>query len=385
MVDTQLRPTDGHILAGVVLNEHTFEARVKVAQLFTFTEDPRRTEDKKQLAASPELETMRRIRMEVQRLFEGEKRRNVTSYARYIVNLHNGATGLTPTIVLWTQNVLRYTDGDDGTAHVLIPFEYKLIAVDGETQLAARYEAAGMDPNTKSDMVAVKICHGRDADWARQVFYDLNVLGVQPSAAHAISMDARDPLTSIARDVEREVPLLNGKINKVRRQLKRNDPELMTITALRGACVTLAKGLSAVKFGTKPVPMDTNEVPRVREVAIEWFTAVTDLLGAAMLDRDRTVAAAPPVLAAIGAMGDELIGIENRANRQRRMQELVEKLRSVHWEKGQRWEGILGKFTPSGVFSIGGTKETVYQVFAALDDPTSPAYKQVRGSTANAA
>jgi DGQHR domain-containing protein len=385
MAEVQLHPTDGHILAGVVLDPHTFEAKVKVAQLFTFTENPVRTEDRKQLAVSPELEIMRKLRVEVQRLFEGEKKRNVTSYARYIVNLHRGATGLTPTIVLWTQNELKFAEGDNGTAHILIPFEYKLIAIDGETQLAARYEAAGMEPETKRDMVAVKICHHRDPDWARQVFYDLNVLGVQPSSALAISMDARDPLTSVARDVERQVSFLQGKINKVRRQLKRSDPEIMTITNLRGACVTLAKGISGVKFGTKPVPMESQDVPRVREVAVEWFTAVTDLLGPAMIDRDRTVAAAPPVLAAIGAMANELLAINERALRKRRIQELLEKLRTVQWEKGPRWEGILGKFTPSGVFSIGGTKETVYQVFAALDDPTSAAFRQVRPSSASAA
>ena len=42
------------------------------------------------------------------------------------------------------------------------------------------------------------------------------------------------------------------------------------------------------------------------------------------------------------------------------------------------WEGIAGKVTPSGRFSIGGPKEVGYQVAAALENPESAGGKQVR-------
>ena len=38
-------------------------------------------------------------------------------------------------------------------------------------------------------------------EWAKQAFHDLNLLSVRPNAATAISMDMRDPLTSITRQV----------------------------------------------------------------------------------------------------------------------------------------------------------------------------------------
>jgi hypothetical protein len=42
------------------------------------------------------------------------------------------------------------------------------------------------------------------------------------------------------------------------------------------------------------------------------------------------------------------------------------------------WDGIAGKFTPSGSFSIGGPKEVGYAVAEALEDPESDGGKQIR-------
>ena len=51
-----LNPTDGHIVAGVVLDKHRFLGKMKGAQLLQVALDPRKTEDLKQVAASTELE-----------------------------------------------------------------------------------------------------------------------------------------------------------------------------------------------------------------------------------------------------------------------------------------------------------------------------------------
>jgi DGQHR domain-containing protein len=382
---TSMSPSEGHVVFGTRLDDFTFLGRVKTAQLFQIADDPRKTEDARQLHDNPELADLRLMRLEVQRLFEGEKKKNVEPYSDYIVGLANEGVGLTPSIVLWTKSGLQARDSENGTGQLLIPFEEKLVAIDGETQLAARYLAATKDSKVKSTWVPVVVCYGRPTEWARQVFHDLNVLGVQPNKALAISMDARDPLTAVARDIEIEVPFFRNRVNKVRRQLKRSDPQVVTITALRGAAVTLSEGLGGVRFGARPVPIDASRIPRIREVALEWFTAVSELLGPAIEDREAKVAGAPPILAAIGAMGHVLVGIDNPVERRRRVQELVEKLKLVNWLKGKAWEGIAGKFTPKGTFSVGGTKETVYAIYAALDDVTSPGYQRIRSGLTLAA
>src|SRR5215467_3055344 len=98
-----LNPTDGHIIAGTAVDEHRFVGRVRASQLFQIAPDPRDTENKKKLDASHELQELRGIREEVQRLFEGAKKRNVGPYAEYIAGLKGGEDGLTPPITLFSE------------------------------------------------------------------------------------------------------------------------------------------------------------------------------------------------------------------------------------------------------------------------------------------
>lgn len=378
MPTTNLDPTRGHLISGVLINENQFLAAIPGAQLFQLVVDPRHTEDGKQVANDPNIAAVREVRLEVQRMFEGAKKRNVPEYAQYVASLHRGEAGLTPAIILWSKDQLEYELGSSGTALLQIPYDAQLIAIDGETQLAARFEAARINPSTKGDRVAVMVCHGRPATWARQAFHDVNTFGVRPNAALAIGMDARDPLTSVARDVEAAIPFFRGRVNTASRQLGKNDTDVLTITALRGACVTLAEGIGGVKHGAKPVYLENGTVESVRTVAVEWFSAVTELLGPAIEDRERKVAGASPVLAAVGALGHELLKNPDAGARQRRIQELLDKLRAVRWEKGEHWVGIAGKMTASGKFSVGGTKEVAYQVYNALSDATDPGYSRIR-------
>ncbi len=378
-MEIRLNLTDGHLIAGVKINDNQFLGRLKAPQLFQIAPDPRDTENRKKVEASKDLQDLQEIREEVQRLFAGQKAKNVDSYADYIVQVRAGEVdGITPPIILYSEEKLLEGVDESGKELIQIPYEKRLVAIDGETQLAARFEAANRDPQTKSEFVAVYICHGRDKQWARQCFHDLNVLGVRPNAALSIGMDARDPLTRVAREIERRVPFFRSRVNKARRQLGSQDADVVTITALRGACITLAEGIGGVKYGTRPVPMPSNQVERVLQVAVEWFTAVTDAIGPAMEDRENKLASAPSVLAAIGAVGHELVNIDDPEPREAKATSLIRKLRTVDWRRGKHWEGIAGKFTPKGIFSVGGSKETAYAVYEALNDETSAGYVSIR-------
>ena len=378
-----LNPTDGHIVVGVRIDDHRFIGRMRAAQLLQVAVDPRRTEDLRQVAADAELDAVRRMRMEVQRLFEGAKAKNVQPYAQYLLGIRNGQEGVAPPIILFTQDELTTEEDDSGSARLLLPYGVPLVAIDGETQLAARYEAASLDQETKQDLVPVMICYGRDLGWARQVFHDLNLLSVRPNAAIGISMDSRDPLTYVAREVEKHVAFFNGRVNTVRRQLRRSDPHLVTITGLRGACVTLAKGIGGVRYGARPADVDRNDVDDVVRIAVEWFTAVTAAIGPAIEDREHALASAPAALAAIGALGHELFGLASPELRREKREVLAAELRKVTWDKGRAWEGIAGKFSPKGRFSVGGSKETAYAVYSALSDATSEGYSRIRPNIAH--
>src|SRR5262249_40854532 len=160
--------TDGHIIAGTAVDQHRFLGRVRAAQLFQIAPDPRDTENKKKLDSSHELQELRGIRDEVQRLFEGAKKKNVGPYAEYIVDLRAGEDGVTPAITLFSEAPLGVDMREDGTGFIQVPWDKRLVAIDGETQLAARHEAANLNPDTKQEFVAVYIHHGRHETWARQ-------------------------------------------------------------------------------------------------------------------------------------------------------------------------------------------------------------------------
>lgn len=373
-----LNPTDGHMVAGVKIDDSRFVGRVRATELFQIAPDPRDAENRRRVDASKELQELAEVRAEVQRLFAGAKARNVPSYAHYIVAVskHN-QNGLTPAIVLFSQEALRTEIDNRGVGFIQIPWERRLVAIDGETQLAARYEAANIEPETGKDFVPVYICHGRDRDWARQCFHDLNVLGIQPNAALTIAMDARDPLTQVTREIEGALPFFKGRVNKVRRQLGKNDHEIVTITALRGACITFAEGIGGIKYGTRPVPVSKERIPDIRKGMTEWMREVTSAIGPAMED-PQSLAVAPAVLAAIGAVGHELQNLPDGPERSVKLRSLIDHLKPVDWRRGKHWEGIAGKYTPKGVFSVGGSKETAYAVYSALNDPNSSGYRTVR-------
>lgn len=377
----KLNATNGHIIAGTVIDSTRFVGRVKAAQLFQLAPDPRDTENKKKVDASKELQDLHGIREEVQRLFEGAKKKNVPSYAEYIVGLHEGDDGITPCITLYSEQSLEVEERGDGTAFIQVPWDAKLVAIDGETQLAARHEAANLEPDTKQEFVPLYICHGRDKGWARQSFHDLNALGVKPNAALSIGMDARDPITKVCRTVERKVPFFTDRVNKVRRQLRSSDTDIVTITSLRGSCVTLAAGINGVQYGARPVPIDDAQLPAIEAAAIDWFTAVSDVIGPAIEDRVNKLASAPAVLAAIGALGQPLVQITDDAVRKHRAKQLAEPLSSVNWERNGNWAGIAGKLNPKGVLSVGGAKENAYAVYSALTDPNSAGGTAIRSKS----
>jgi DNA sulfur modification protein DndB len=383
---SELNPTEGHILGGVELDPHRFLARVRIPQLRQIAPDPRDSEDKKKLAGLKSMQELRELREDVQRLFEGAKAKNVDPYADYIVEVYHGEDGITPPIILYSEQPLKVASDEKwGFGSLLVPWGAQLVAIDGETQLAARYEAANRDPETESGYVAVYVCHGFSKNWARQAFHDLNVLGVRPNAAVSIGMDARDPLTGIARQVEKRVPFFKDRVNKVRRQLRGADTDVVTIASLRGACITFAEGIGGVRYGARPVSLADEKQSVVLERATEWFQAVTEAIGPVMEDRENKLASAPSVLAAIGAVGHELLHADDPQQRTKIRNELIERLRQVDWRRGKHWEGIAGKFTPKGTFSIGGSKETAYAIYGALTDDTSPAFMQVRHSLTAAA
>ena len=110
------------------------------------------------LAASPELQELWHVRNQIQRLFEGAKERNVPSYADYIINLKTGADGMTPPMILYSPKALETAVDAAGIGYLQVAWGTVLAALDGETQLASRFEAAAKDPRVSKRATSLSIC-----------------------------------------------------------------------------------------------------------------------------------------------------------------------------------------------------------------------------------
>jgi hypothetical protein len=142
--------------------------------------------------------------------------------------------------------------------------------------------------------------------------------------------------------------------------------------------VNVAKGIAGIQYGARPLETEGLDLARLSDVSRDWLNAFFNTFAAQIQDRDRYVTAAAPVLAAVGAIGHKLYEADPQ-ERPTLQAELHADLERVDWTKGERWAGILGKFTDRGTFSIGGTKETADAVYNVLTDPTNPGWHRIRG------
>jgi hypothetical protein len=387
-VDIDFDLSAGQYVKGIRLSDTCFVAATTFQQLRTVTRDPDVLQPgSKRGNDDPSIEAERTMHELIQRALAGNKKSNVPKYTRYIERLVRGEIpGVLPPMHLWSAASLR-TVTVGPTTYALVPNGDHLLAIDGETQLTAHHalgRSVAIDDQTRAEhrifpLVGI-LHHGIDSKQARQYFHDLNIFGVKPNASLGLSMDTQDPIMQVVTEVEANLTMLSGHVEKMSRQLPKSSTKVMTLQSLRQMVVNIAKGISGVAYGAKPVPVADVDLRQLTAVATEWIGAYLDTFRAEVLDRETFLASSGPVLAAIGAMGNTLLRMdaEERAHTSRR---LLQDLRRVDWRKGEHWIGIAGNITPSGVFSVKGTKEVAYAVHSALADPDSGGYHQVRATT----
>jgi DNA sulfur modification protein DndB len=134
-----------------------------------------------------------------------------------------------------------------------------------------------------------------------------------------------------------------------------------------------------------PVPIADDELKQVEEAALDWFHAVAEAIGPSLEDHETKLASSPAVLAAIGALGHQLVAENDSDLRRDRAATLAGALKNIDWARGSRWDGVAGKVGPKGTFAVGGAKEYAYAVYSALTDPVSSGYSSIRPATARAA
>ncbi|TWP49245.1 hypothetical protein FKR81_24315 [Lentzea tibetensis] len=385
---------EGVLLPCVPVDDHKLQTAMKVASLVQAVLDPTDLENPKITASDARKRMAQQVRGKVQRSVTGAKKSNVIAYGQYILEGFRRERELwdTPTMQLFREDsveLFKLPDGN-GVAFLLSPGDF-LVNTDGETQRMAWAWAAAREPEINNAKVAVTISHGRSVSWARQIFHDFNLLGVRPNVAVGISMDSSDVATRIARELEERSPVLKNRVMQTGRQLGQNSTELVTISALRSAVVTTLIGRTGLGLGSKPIGeklQGIDESVLLKHVLDVW-KPLLEMLIPEFNRRNETVVSAPVIMAGLGVLAHQTLPNPPRsASTEQITSEDVQKLISqICWDRSARnehgqpispWEGIAGKITPTGKFSIGGIKEYGHAVIEALADPDSEAGKRVR-------
>lgn len=379
----------GAYVKGIRLTDTTFLASTTFKQLRTITRDPDVLQPgSKRGNDDPNIENERAMHELIQRALAGNKKTNVPRYTRYIEQLVRGEIpGVLPPMHLWSAEGLAvHTMG--ATTYALVPNGEHLLAIDGETQLASHHalgRATTVAADTRSQHLDFPLCaivhHDVSTRIARQYFHDLNLLAVRPNTSLGLAMDTQDPIMQVVGEVE-TAPVLAGQVDKMARQLSRKTTKLVTLQGLRQMVVNVAKGISGVQYGARPAPLGDVDLRELTVVASDWIEAYFTTFKTEIADRENHLAASGPVLAAVGAIGEQLMHLDS-TQRSERQQVLLDDLRTVDWQKGDHWVGIAGAYTSTGVFSVKGTKEVAYAVYNALTDRGTGGHRQIRkGSVA---
>ena len=381
-------PSDaGRIIYGGVVSATEFQATVKPPLFRTLVPDPFRLEERGLGAHHPELVEVAEMRRRVQRLIERAKKANIPDYAAYLYNRAKTGDGFAPQVVLWTpQKLITIVDEATGLGALVMPDEMHLIAIDGDTQAAARHlgrhKYSDMSDNER---IKVTIVHGIGLEAAQQIFHDANSKGVKVSTSLAIGFDNRDPLTRLAKRIERETPELKDRVNYQKRQLGKSEPAVLTASALRTAVVCFSEGIAGVHKQTASVELPAGAEATIQDAALRWFRAVVKTLDGALEARGETFAAAPAVWAALGALGNKAVN-DVAGGFQKPVDPTVldlvfaqalEQLKAVNWKRGPHWLGAGAKSGKHGV-TLGGPKEAGHLVYRSLTSREEPSFQNLR-------
>lgn len=402
-------PTRASAIACLVVDAHEVLATLSLGHLMQVVPDPRQFEDRRvrpALLANPAMAELADKRETVQRYFTGAKRTNVPKYAEFIFErVRDQAHRGTPPICLGTPSRLTVVEGPEGTAKIGIPYGRLFLAVDGETQRAAWEEAhhkyaalvrAGMadEEALESVRVPVEIHHNLPVERLQALFYERNVLGAKVNANEAISKDQRDPATQITRKVM-DMPIMqpNGQmvptssiVQQQSRQVAKNSPHWVTLSALRTMVVTTILGRSGLQIGAKPVEMPDNvDFDELRTEVAEIVHAVLQRYADKFANKEVTLIGAPAILAGLGVAANRVV-TSLPASPDRKplsLDDLLALLDDIRWEKDAGfWDGVATRKTPKGVTTVAGPKEVGYAVAEAIDGSNPISSAKIRGRQA---
>jgi hypothetical protein len=176
-------------------------------------------------------------------------------------------------------------------------------------------------------------------------------------------------------------------IERRKRQLGKNDPAWVTLSAWRGLATTTLLGTTGIEATSRTLEVDDldgADLDIAKDEAGPVMAAIVDAFPHEF--RARSAITAPAVLAGIGALAYHTMPWAEDVEPMTRT-ELLKALRRVRWAREpQYWEGVAAKRSTTrdgqlgGLSFADGIKDSAHRVYDALGDPGSDLGKRIRGN-----
>lgn len=327
------------------------------------------------------VDRLRELHGPIQRDFSGEKKTNARGpLADYISDKWLRADGIEPPAGFIPTFILYFPDPvevePDGTAHLVT----KGIFIDGESRgeaLLINIERLGAADYREliHKKVAVHIIHGvNDLDVIGKYFADVNGKGVRVNPNRVAMADYTDPYAQVAKRVFEQ---LGYELEIRQRQVSAKSQAVLTGLQARTMVAAVARGMAAIQYGAKSIPLEGVDFERLELTAETWLTHVFERFGPEGFRDKSMIVRATPVSSSLGALGKAFY--DNDSGAQRDALDVLSDDR-IDWSIGPHWAGIAGRVNPTtDRFAVGGGKEYAYATHRALVDPTSDIGRQIRG------
>lgn len=162
----------GHPFVDMVFEEHKAAIQVTLNQLEAVGLKSPYAMARTTMAKTDQADIKgKELRETLQRTWDKGRSTRADLYAEYLRNIHVGKiNGSAPPPTLYTPTMV--TETDDG--EINLPFQSGLIAIDGETQLEARFRLRSEMVETGDAPFAAILHFGIEPDFAMQILHDYN-------------------------------------------------------------------------------------------------------------------------------------------------------------------------------------------------------------------
>lgn len=364
----------GHQIPALVVDDHTYLARPTLGQLREIIPDPMSTENPTLRQLDPMIAASWRLR-EDQRLFVGQKKRNLNAYREHLYGAQQPSGGVPP-IMAYVDCAVSFepATADSHVGHAIVPYRAAAFALDGETQLQARLQAAKQNEAIWDHIIPIVLIHSRSRDWRMQTISDIQSKGTRASRSFTAARDRASATAQVATYLQDK---LGSRLRIDRDRRYARPGTLMTSAALALYINAFLIGTSAFNRKDPVTRLSSADLLQSRERLAQWTQSILNLFEQQLYDRRHYVIGYQAVLGSLGAAAHSPEA-ESYERWNYRTTKLLHRLRYVDFRKGDHWLGILCEPGTNSGYTVLGIRAAGHRVHNALTNEDHADYHHLR-------